>query len=86
VSEVIVSTEGKHRCGSCLQWVGTNYDGRTRPYRRWQDEGGDHVFCSDREACDNRWDDARAAERLAASEARIYDPEPDDDEEEDETA
>lgn len=79
------STEGKFRCGSCLQWVGTNYDGGTRAYRRWQgDDGQEHISCVDSNACEDRWDSARQAERFAAAEARTYFPEPDDDDDDEE--
>ena len=87
------TVEGKRRCGSCLQWVGTDYDGRERPYKIWTDDDGDHVFCVDVEACDRRWKGVREAERVtdgddvgggqaerfAASEAAVYDPEEDED-------
>jgi hypothetical protein len=73
------STEGQERCGSCLQWVGTNYDGDERPYRRWTgDDGRERIFCADSEACERRWEAAKDARRYAAAEARIYFPEPED--------
>lgn len=78
-----VETEGTHRCGSCLQSVGTVRGGKVIPYRRFMgDDGKEHLMCDDREACDGRWRRVKQAERDAASEARAWFPEPDDDDDE----
>lgn len=77
----VTSTEGKHVCCSCLQWVGTQYDGEKRPYRVILTADGERIFCADTEACERRWQGQKDADRFAAAEARAYFPEPDDDDE-----
>lgn len=78
------SIEGHHLCGSCIQWVGTAYDGETRPYRRFMTtEGREVIVCADKDACKRRWQRAKDADRVAAAEARTWFPEPADEDEED---
>lgn len=62
------------RCGSCLQ-----YGTETRSFIGT--DGQEHTFCIDQDACERRWQGVKEAERFAAAEARIYDPEPGDDDE-----
>jgi hypothetical protein len=66
---------------SCLQPVGVLFDGRVREYRQFRgDDGEQHTFCADSAACERRWQDVVDSEKFAAAEARIWDPEPGDDE------
>lgn len=76
-------TEGKHKCGACLQWVGTDDDGhgttRVRPYTSFiGSDGRLHYHCDDRLACEQRYKDV---DKFAASEAKSWFPEDEDEEE-----